>query len=421
MSDSQRRPDPPADPAAAASVGVQRQMEIYLAGLRGERPALPLAAEALEQRAREVLPPEAYTYVAGGAGGEDTVRANRDAFRRWRIVPRLLRDVARRDLGVSVLGRRLPAPLLLAPIGVQSMLHPDAELAAARAARALGIPLVLSSVSSTPLEAVAQAMGEVPHWFQLYWPRDPDLAASLVSRAERAGYGAVVVTLDTHLLGWRERDLQLGWLPFLHGMGLANYFSDPVFRAALPVPPEQDPGPAVRHFVAVATNSALTWKDLAFLRRHTRLPVLLKGILHPEDARQAVDLGAEGVIVSNHGGRQVEGAVAALDALPGVVEAVAGRAEVLFDSGIRRGADVFKALALGARAVLLGRPYCYGLAIGGEAGVREVLRNLLADVELTLGLAGCASFAEVGRDNLLDGCCNSAQGVYRAAPPPAPE
>jgi isopentenyl diphosphate isomerase/L-lactate dehydrogenase-like FMN-dependent dehydrogenase len=394
-------------PAQAApgpvSLGLQRQMEIYQAGLRGERPRMPLAAEELEQRARAVLPPEAYTYVAGGAGGEDTVRANREAFRRYRIVPRFLRDVARRDLGVAVLGRRFPAPVLLAPIGVQSMLHPEAELAVARAARSLGAALVLSTVSSTPLEAVAQAMGEVPHWFQLYWPRDPDLAASLVGRAERAGYSALVVTLDTYLLGWRERDLQLGWLPFLHGRGLANYFTDPVFRAALPAPPEQDPMPAVRHFVQVVSNPGLTWDDLAFLRRHTRLPVLLKGILHPDDARRAVDHGVEGVIVSNHGGRQVDGAIAALDALPGVVEAVAGRAEVLFDSGIRRGADVFKAVALGARCVLLGRPYCYGLALGGEEGVREVLRNLLADVELTLGLAGCASFADVSRANLAEG------------------
>jgi isopentenyl diphosphate isomerase/L-lactate dehydrogenase-like FMN-dependent dehydrogenase len=384
-----------------ASPGVQRQMEIYQAGLSGAKPALPLSAEELERKAGEVLRPEAYTYVAGGAGSEDTMRANREAFRRWRIVPRFLRDVSARDLGVEVLGRRFPAPVLLAPIGVLSMLHAQAERAVARAARSLGVPLVLSTVSSTPMEAVAEAMGEVPHWFQLYWPRDPDLAASLLSRAERAGYGAVVVTLDTYLLGWRERDLQLGWLPFLHGMGLANYFSDPVFRAALPVPPEQDPLPAVRHFVEVVTNPGLTWADLAFLRRHTRLPILLKGVLHPDDARQALDHGVEGVIVSNHGGRQVDGAVAALDALPAVVEAVGGRAEVLFDSGIRRGADVFKALALGARCVLLGRPYCYGLAVGGEEGVREVLRNLLADLELTLALAGCASFAEVSRDSVV--------------------
>jgi isopentenyl diphosphate isomerase/L-lactate dehydrogenase-like FMN-dependent dehydrogenase len=258
-------------------------------------------------------------------------------------------------------------------------------------------------VSSTPLEAVAEEMGDVPHWFQLYWPKDPDLAASLMTRAERAGYGALVVTLDTYLFGWRERDLQQAWLPFLHAQGLANYLSDPVFRAALPVAPETNTVPAVLHFLRVVSNPALTWDDLAFLRRNTHLPILLKGVLHPDDARRAVDHGVQGVIVSNHGGRQLDGAVAALDALPRVAEAVAGRVVVLFDSGIRRGADVFKAVALGARCVLLGRPYCYGLAVNGEQGVRDVLTNLMADIELTLGLSGCASFAEVGRENLVEG------------------
>jgi isopentenyl diphosphate isomerase/L-lactate dehydrogenase-like FMN-dependent dehydrogenase len=387
---------------ASGSIGVQRQMQIYQDGLRGQKPAQPIAAEELEQKAREVLRPEAYLYVAGGAGAEDTVRANRDAFRRWRIVPRFLRDVSRRDLSVQVLGRRFPTPVLMAPIGVQSILHPEAELAVARAARSLGVPLVLSTVSSTPMEAVAEVMGEVPHWFQLYWPKDPDLAASLVSRAERAGYEAIVVTLDTYMLGWRERDLQTAWLPFLRGEGMANFLSDPVFRAALPALPEQDPTAAVRLFFQVVTNPALTWKDLAFLRRHTRLPILLKGVLHPDDARQALDHGVAGVVVSNHGGRQLDGAIAALDALPAVAAAISERVPVLFDSGIRRGADVFKAVALGARAVLLGRPYCYGLAVNGEQGVREVVQNLLADIELTLGLAGCASFAEVSRANLVE-------------------
>jgi isopentenyl diphosphate isomerase/L-lactate dehydrogenase-like FMN-dependent dehydrogenase len=392
---------PPASTEAAPSIGVERQMQIYLAGLAGQRPSQPIAPEELEQQARQVLRPEAYVYVAGGAGAEDTVRANREAFRLWRIVPRFLRNVDHRSLGVEVLGRPLSAPVLLAPIGVQAMLHREAELAVARAARSLGVPLILSTVSSTPLEKVAETMGDVPHWFQLYWPKDPDLAVSLVTRAERAGFSALVVTLDTYLLGWRERDLQLAWLPFAHAEGIANYLSDPVFRAALPAALAHDPRAAARQFLQVVTNAALTWEDLAFLRQHTRLPILLKGILHPDDARLAVAHGVQGVIVSNHGGRQVDGAVAALDALPGVVEAVAGRIAVLFDSGIRRGADVFKALALGANSVLLGRPYCYGLAVGGEQGVRDVVRNLLADVELTLGLAGCASCAEVSRQNLV--------------------
>jgi isopentenyl diphosphate isomerase/L-lactate dehydrogenase-like FMN-dependent dehydrogenase len=382
---------------AAASPGVQRQMEVYLAGLQGKKPVLPLAAEELEQQARGVLPSEAFTYVAGGAGSEDTVRANRDAFRRWRIVPRFLRDVARRDLSVTVLGKTFPAPIMVAPVGVQAMLHPEAELAVARAARSLGMPLILSTVSSKPMEAVAQTMGDVPHWFQLYWPGHPELAASFVARAERAGFSAIVVTLDTFMLGWRERDLQLGWLPFLHGMGLANYFSDPVFRSLLPEPPEKNPELAVRQWLALYSNPTLTWNDLGFLRRHTKLPILLKGVLHPDDATLALQHGVEGIIVSNHGGRQVDGAIASLDALSAIVSAVGGRADVLFDGGIRRGSDVLKALALGAKCVLIGRPYCYGLALGGEEGVREVIRNLLADTDLTLGLAGCPSVASVDR------------------------
>jgi lactate 2-monooxygenase len=408
MAEPQRPAEPrPADASPPPSLGVQRQMEIYLTGLAGQKPVRPLAPEELEAQARVVLPPEAYTYVAGGAGREDTVRANRDAFLRWRILPRLLRDVSRRDLSVILLGRRLPAPVLVAPVGVQSMLHPDAELAVARAARSLGVPMVLSSVSSTPLEAVADTLADSPRWFQLYWPKDPALAASLVGRAERAGFEALVVTLDTYLLGWRERDLQLAWLPFIHGQGVANYLTDPVFRAALPAPPERDPMAAARHFLAVVSNAALTWDDLAWLRRQTRMPILLKGILHPGDALEAVQRGVDGVIVSNHGGRQVDGAIASLDALPAVAEAVAGRTMVLFDSGIRRGADVFKALALGARAVLVGRPYCWGLATGGEQGVRDVLLNLIADFELTLGLAGCSTCAEVTSELIVE---QSAEG-----------
>lgn len=374
-------------------------MEIYLQGQQ-KVAGRPLCTDEWEELARQKLPPPAYTYVAGGAGREETVRANRDAFRRWQIVPRFLRDVSRRDLSVTILGKKLLAPVLMAPIGVQEMLHPEAELAVARAARSLGVPLVLSNVSSTPLETVSQTMGEVPHWFQLYWPRDPALAASFLHRAEAAGFSALVVTLDTYLLGWRERDLRLGWLPFMAGKGMANYLSDPVYRAALSAPPEVNLQPAVERFFQVVSNAALTWNDLEFLRNNTQMPILLKGILHPDDARKAVEYGVEGIIVSNHGGRQLDGEIATLDALPAIVEAVAGRAAVLFDSGIRCGADVFKAMALGAQAVLLGRPYCYGLAVAGEAGVRDVLRNLLADIELTLGLAGCTSFAEVSRTNL---------------------
>jgi lactate 2-monooxygenase len=329
------------------------------------------------------------------------MRANREAFRRWRIVPRMLRDVSRRDLGTSVCGTAMPAPVLLAPVGVQGVIHPDAELAVARGAASVGVPMVLSSVSSRTIEEVAEALGDCPRWLQLYWPRDPDLVASLVHRAERAGYGAIVITLDVWLLGWRPRDLELAYLPFLHGEGMANYLSDPVFRAALDAPPEEDMAGAVRRYLSVFSDPSATWERLSFLRASTRLPILLKGILHPDDARRAADHGVDGIVVSNHGGRQVDGAIAALDALPAVIDAVPESLPVLFDSGIRTAADVVVALALGARAVLLGRPYVWALAVGGEAGVAELLRNLLAELDLTLALTGHTRPDELGRGALV--------------------
>lgn len=379
----------------ATSPGMQRQLQIYLGGLAGEKPAFPVAIEALEDQARTALRPEAAAYLFGGAGGEETLQANRAAFRRWQLVPRMLRGVGRRDLSVVLLGRRFPAPVLLAPIGVQSILHAEGELAVARAAAQVGLPFVLSTVSSYPLEAVADVMGAAPRWFQLYWGRDPELTLSLIRRAEAAGYEALVVTLDTTLLAWRERDLEHAYLPFLYGEGLANYFTDPVFRSRLDEPPEANPTGAILTFARIFSHPDLTWDDLAFLKENTRLPILLKGILHPEDARRAAEAGVAGVIVSNHGGRQLDGAIAALDALPAVVDAVGDRLLVLFDSGIRRAADVLKAIALGAQAVLLGRPYACGLAVGGEAGVRFVLENLLAELDLALGLVGCRNWKEV--------------------------
>jgi isopentenyl diphosphate isomerase/L-lactate dehydrogenase-like FMN-dependent dehydrogenase len=390
MSDSNR---PPAMPT-----GPERELQVYALGLSGGKPSVPLPLELLEQKAKEILAPRAYDYVAGGAGGEDTMRANREAFYRWRIVPRMLRDVSNRDLSVEVLGARLPAPILLGPVGVQEMVHADADVASARAAASLGLPFVLSTMSSRSIEEVAQAadkIAESPRWFQLYWGKNPELTASMVERAERAGYSALVVTLDTHSLGWRERDLHHGYLPFMLGQGLANYFSDPVFRGLLAQPPEQNPVAAIQLWGSVFSNAALTWKDIGFLRKHTRVPIILKGILHSVDAARGLDAGVDALIVSNHGGRQVDGSIGALDALPGVVREVKGRAPILFDSGIRHGADVFKALALGARAVLLGRLYLWGLAVAGEEGVRDVLLNLVADFDLTLALSGYKCCREV--------------------------
>ena len=375
--------------------GVERQLEIYQAGLKGSKATVPVSPEQLERKAKEVLEPRAYDYVAGAAGGEQTARANLEAFYRRRIVPRMLRDVSQRDLSVELLGTTLPAPVLLGPVGVQGIIHTEAELATAKAAASLGLTSVLSTLSSRPLEKVAQASGEGPRWFQLYWTTHPEVTASLVKRAEAAGYSALVVTLDTAILGWRERDLQHPYLPFLLGEGLANFFSDPVFRSLLAQSPQEHPVAAVRLWGGICSHTALTWKDLSFLRQQTRLPILLKGILHPEDAERALDCGADGLIVSNHGGRQVDGAVAALEALPAVAQTVNGRVPVLFDSGIRRGADAVKALALGARAVLLGRLYIWGLAVGGEQGVREVLLNFLADLDITLALSGYRSCREL--------------------------
>jgi lactate 2-monooxygenase len=372
-------------------LGPAREQQIYTLGLTGGTLGVPVPISLLEQKAKEILPPRAFDYVAGGAGGEETVRANREAFYRWRIVPRMLRDVARRDASIDLLGARLPAPILLGPVGVQSILHREAEIATGRAAASLGIPFVLSTAASRTIESVAEATGSATRWFQLYWGKNPELTASMLQRAERAGYTALVVTLDTFALGWRDRDLQHLYLPFLHGEGIANYVSDPVFRALLPQTPEENPLAAVQLWSTLFSNPALTWDDLPFLRSHTRVPILLKGILHPADAARALEAGVDGLIVSNHGGRQVDGGIAALDALPGVVREVNGRVPVLFDSGIRRGADVFKALALGARAVLIGRLFAYGLAVAGEPGVREVLQNLLADFDLTLALSGQAS------------------------------
>ena len=323
----------------------------------------------------------------GGAGTGATMRANLEAFRRWQLVPRMLRDVSHRDLRTTVLGTEMAAPVMLAPVGVQTILHADGELASARAAAAVGLPVIASTAAAQSMEDVARAAGDSPRWFQLYQPKDDEITKSFISRAERAGYSAIVVTLDSTLLGWRPADLTRAYLPFLQGTGLAQYLTDDVFRARLARSPEEDPQAAVAEWVQVI-NKIVTWDDIDFLRSLTSLPIVLKGILHADDARLAREHSVDAVIVSNHGGRQVDGAVGALDALPPVVDAVGGDMPVLFDSGIRCGADIAKALALGAEAVLLGRPYLWGLALDGQAGVETVLRAILAELDLTLALSG---------------------------------
>ena len=417
-------PAAPSERSSTPGPGRQRQSEIYITGVGGRRPEIPVSPAALEAAAEKAMRPEAAAYIIGGAGGEATMRANRAAFDRHRFVPRVLNDVAERGLSVTLFGRRHRAPLLLAPIGVLEMAHAEADLAVARAAAVENVGFVFSNQASVTMEDCAAAMGNAPRWFQLYFSSDDDLVGSLVRRAEECRCEAIVVTLDTTLLGWRPRDLDLASLPFLRGQGLAQYLSDPVFRRAMPeAPPDTGVRPrgiglvnaamglrakgkefglsigelraAVAHFTATYSRPDLTWADIARLRKMTKLPILLKGVRHAEDARKAAGSGVDGIVVSNHGGRQVDGEIAALDALPPVAQA-AGKLPVLFDSGIRSGSDVAKALALGASTVLVGRPYVYGLALAGEEGVREVIRNIIAELDLTLALNGLSSVAELG-------------------------
>ncbi len=376
--------------------GGQFQTGIYLSG--GYE--WPLTADDWEARAREKLEQAPFDYVAGGAGTEATMRANREAFERRRLRPRMLTGNVKRDLSVEVLGTRSAAPFLLAPIGVLSIVQPEGELAAARAAAANGIPVVLSSAASHSMEQVAEAMGDAPRWFQLYWVSDRKIAESFVRRAETAGYGAIVVTLDTLVLGWRPRDLANAYLPFIQGEGCAQFFTDPVFRSYLAAPPEDDLLAAAALMLSTYPNLGLTWDDLDWLRGLTELPLLVKGVLTAEDALEAKRRGVDGIIVSNHGGRQVDGAVASLDALVEVRDALGDDTTVLVDSGIRSGADVVKAMALGADAVLLGRPYVWGLAVGGREGVEVVIRQLLAETDLTLALAGGTAVRDLDRSAL---------------------
>ncbi|HUK93573.1 MAG TPA: alpha-hydroxy-acid oxidizing protein [Gaiellaceae bacterium] len=415
----------------APGFGRLRQSEVYVGGARGRMPRVPFGPEELEAAARRRMSRAAFAYVAGGAGAELTVKANRAAFERWHIVPRMLRDISQRDTSVELLGRRLHTPFLLAPVGVLELAYPEADLAVARAAAAESVPMIFSNQASRTMEACAAEMGDCARWFQLYASTSDELIDSLLARAAACGCEAIVLTLDTTQLGWRTRDLDLAYLPFLRGKGIAQYTSDPVFQRlvddASPAPAGRvtlaalrtlisltrsypgglwsnlrslRPRLAVQVFTDVYSRASLAWDDVGRLLERAPLPLLLKGILHPDDAERAVRLGVAGIVVSNHGGRQVDGSIATLDALPPIVDVVGRRIPVLFDSGVRTGADVLKALALGATAVLLGRPYVYGLALAGEDGVRDVIRNLLADFDLTLALSGHASVADLGPDAL---------------------
>jgi lactate 2-monooxygenase len=376
------------------------QNEIYFNGLSGVVPQFPMGFAELEAGAQAALPPSVWSYVAGGAGDERTQRANVAAFDGWGLVPRMFVGAAERDLSVELFGMSLPSPVFMAPVGVIGLCSQDGhgDLATARAAARTGVPMVASTLSVDPMEQVAAELGDTPGLFQLYTPTDRELAASLVHRAEQAGYKGIVVTLDTWITGWRPRDLATANFPQLRGHCLANYFSDPVFRASLERTPEEDPQSAILRWVQVFGNP-LTWDDLPWLRSLTDLPLIVKGICHPEDVRRAKDAGVDGIYCSNHGGRQANGGLPALDALPAVVEAADGL-PVLFDSGIRSGADIVKAIALGASAVGIGRPYAYGLALGGTDGIVHVLRSLLAEADLIMAVDGYPALAHLTRESL---------------------
>ncbi len=380
------------------------QLEIYLGGLEGVLPSFPMAYAELEARAAQALPPSVLSYVAGSAGAEHTERANVSAFRRWGLIPRMFVGAAERDLSVELFGMKLPSPLLMAPIGVLGLCAQDGhgDLATAAAAERTGVPMVASTLSVDPMEDVAARFGGTPGFFQLYTPTDRELAESLVHRAEAAGFKGIVVTLDTWITGWRPRDLAASNFPQLRGHCLANYTTDPVFRSRLGRDPADDMTAAVRLWAQLFGNP-LTWDDLPWLRSLTPLPLLVKGICHPDDVRRAIDGGVDGVYCSNHGGRQADGGLPALDCLPGVVEAANGT-PVLFDSGVRSGADAIKALALGATAVGIGRPYAYGLAIGGVDGVVHVLRSILAEADLVMAVDGYPTLADLTPGGLRRTC-----------------
>lgn len=371
------------------------QLEIYFQGLSGVLPTLPMAFAELEAKAQAAMSPSMWSYVAGGAGDERTQRVNVTAFDHWGLMPRMFVGANDRDLSVELFGLTLPSPALMAPVGVIALCAQDGhgDLATARAAARTGVPMIASTMSADPMEQVAAELGDTAGFFQLYTPTDRDLAASFVHRAEAAGFKGIVVTLDTWIPGWRPRDLTTSNFPFLRSLCLANYTSDPVFRASLSKPPEEDPQGAVLRWAQIFGNP-LTWDDLPWLRSLTDLPLIVKGICHPDDARRAKDDGVDAIYCSNHGGRQANGGVPAIDCLPAVVDACDGL-PVIFDSGIRSGTDIVKALALGADAVAIGRPYVYGLALGGVDGIVHVLRSLLAEADVTMAVDGYGSLNEL--------------------------
>ncbi|RAL63239.1 hypothetical protein DID88_004317 [Monilinia fructigena] len=367
------------------------QNEIYREGMfANNTPAVTTNPNKLEEQARSKLSATSYNYVAGGAGEGATMDANRLAFRQWKMVPRMLRPTTKRDLRVSLFGQEYESPILMAPIGVQKIFHEDKETGLSEACAELGVPYILSTASSSSIEEVAESNGPNGHrWYQLYWPQDDEITVSLLQRAKASGYKVLVVTLDTWALSWRPADLDEGYVPFMKGVEK--------FHAT----PEEKPFEASQEWVGdIFSGAAHTWDQIKLLKDNWDGPIVLKGIQHPDDAREAVKAGVDGIVVSNHGGRQLDGAIGSLEMLPEISEAVGDKLTILFDSGIRTGVDVIKALSLGAKAVLVGRPAIYGLAVGGKQGAKQVLQGILADVDQSMGLAGIQNIKGCNRSTL---------------------
>lgn len=416
---------------------VSYESAVFQAGLHSAKPPFSFHPSDWESQAKDVLSANSWGYIHGNAGNGSTYKKNLAAFDRWSIVPSRLRASRKDEQGNEAFsdtrttvfgGQELPFPVAIAPIGVQKIFNPLGEVAAARAAAKLGVPYTLSTASSTSIEDVAKAMddaaGEGPQptrWFQLYWPerKNDDITASLLSRAKKSGYSALFVTLDTYVLGWRPADMNHGYNPFIHPdrIGVEIGLTDPVFQRRFKEEHGYEIEEAGRHESELTGHNlgdvagewtkivfpghSHAWEDVASLKEHWDGPIVLKGIQSVEDARKAVEVGVQGIVVSNHGGRQQDGGVSSLGMLPRIVEAVGDKIEVFFDSGVRCGSDIMKAYALGAKCVFVGRPYAYGLAIGGEEGVQHVLRSMCGDLLLNMHLAGLRGLDEVTKDILV--------------------